>query len=176
MPLGWRYDISVANHKAESRFVTSINTGDRGLARFNSPYSWIPSVFRVSDDGMDVHIESYINGLGPRDDFPVLYRLIEKLFLFALPHLERTINCPRNTIRHSSSGLLSFFLFLFFRWPLMDMIHQWNTGLKGHAYARPAREISGRRFWLTRSGKRCETQSSSRETSVQNVARESQHH
>ena len=58
---------------------------------FESVYSWIPTVFRVADDGMDVHIQDYINGLGPRDQFPTLYRLIEKLFLLALPHFEKTL-------------------------------------------------------------------------------------
>ncbi|KAF7428753.1 hypothetical protein PC9H_007985 [Pleurotus ostreatus] len=57
---------------------------------FASRYAWIPSVFHVSDDGQDVHIESYINGLGPRERHPGLYRLIEKVFLVVLPQLERT--------------------------------------------------------------------------------------
>ncbi|KAJ7872308.1 hypothetical protein B0H14DRAFT_3438991 [Mycena olivaceomarginata] len=34
---------------------------------------------------------SYINGLGPRSRFPVLYRLIEKVFLATLPHLKETL-------------------------------------------------------------------------------------
>jgi ssDNA-specific exonuclease RecJ len=59
---------------------------------FESKYSWIPSIFQVSPDGTDVRIESYINGMGPRDRFPVLYRLIEKVFLLALPHFERTLD------------------------------------------------------------------------------------
>ncbi|KAG9221185.1 hypothetical protein CCMSSC00406_0007359 [Pleurotus cornucopiae] len=57
---------------------------------FASRYAWIPSVFHVSDDGQDVHIESYINALGPRERHPDLYRLIEKVFLVVLPQLERT--------------------------------------------------------------------------------------
>ena len=60
---------------------------------FESVYSWIPSNFHVSEDGLDVHIESYINGLGPREQYPVLYRLLEKQFLLALPHFERTLGC-----------------------------------------------------------------------------------
>lgn len=59
---------------------------------FRSQYAWIPTIFRISDDGGDVHIDSYINGLGPRKEFPVLYRLIEKTFLFVLPHLQRTLD------------------------------------------------------------------------------------
>ncbi|KAF7430750.1 hypothetical protein PC9H_006461 [Pleurotus ostreatus] len=58
---------------------------------FSSRFSWIPSIFRISDDGTDVRIESYINGLGPRERYPHLYRVIEKVFLAVLPQLERTI-------------------------------------------------------------------------------------
>ncbi|KAJ7680683.1 hypothetical protein DFH06DRAFT_1315428 [Mycena polygramma] len=57
----------------------------------SSRYAWIPSVFNVSDDGKDVHIQSYINGLGPREHYPRLYRLIEKIFLLSLPHFKRTL-------------------------------------------------------------------------------------
>ncbi|KAL0960958.1 hypothetical protein HGRIS_005958 [Hohenbuehelia grisea] len=59
---------------------------------FESRYGWLPSVFRMSDDGQDVQIQSYINGLGSRERFPDLYRVIEKLFLVALPHFERTLS------------------------------------------------------------------------------------
>lgn len=51
----------------------------------------IPSVFKVSDDGLDVEIEGYINGLGPREQHPTLYRALEQIFLLALPHLERVL-------------------------------------------------------------------------------------
>jgi hypothetical protein len=61
------------------------------LHKFSSRYAWIPTVFDVSDDGKDVRIQSYINGLGPRDRFPRLYRLIEKVFLLALPHFKQTL-------------------------------------------------------------------------------------
>ena len=70
---------------------------------FESEYSWIPTTFQVSDDGMDIHIQDYINGLGPRNDFPTLYRLIEKLFLLALPHFEKTL-AHRFTPSESPSG------------------------------------------------------------------------
>lgn len=40
---------------------------------------------------MDVHIQSYINGLGTREEYPDLYRVIEKVFLLVLPHFERTL-------------------------------------------------------------------------------------
>lgn len=58
---------------------------------FESRYAWVPSVFHISEDGLDVSIKSYINGLGPRERHPDLYRLIEKVFLIVLPQLERTI-------------------------------------------------------------------------------------
>ncbi|KAL0950698.1 hypothetical protein HGRIS_007475 [Hohenbuehelia grisea] len=59
---------------------------------FESRYGWLPSTFRMSEDGQNVQIHSYINGLGPRERFPDLYRVIEQVFLIALPHLERTLN------------------------------------------------------------------------------------
>jgi hypothetical protein len=54
----------------------------RYVDTFESRYAWLPAVFHVADDGRDVRIDpnSYINGLGPRSRFPVLYRLIEKVF------------------------------------------------------------------------------------------------
>ncbi|KAJ4464528.1 hypothetical protein C8J55DRAFT_529967 [Lentinula edodes] len=56
-----------------------------------SSYAWIPSVFKVSPDGTDVHIDGYINGLGTREEHPGLFRVIEKMFLLALPHFEKTV-------------------------------------------------------------------------------------
>lgn len=70
-------------------FVTTME--NLGSKTFQSRYAWIPAVFSVSDDGKDVHIGSYINGLGPRDRYPSLYRVIEKVFLLALPHFEKTL-------------------------------------------------------------------------------------
>ncbi|KAE9388782.1 hypothetical protein BT96DRAFT_1025294 [Gymnopus androsaceus JB14] len=58
---------------------------------FSSAYAWIPSVFKVSPDGTDVHIDSYINGLGDREEFPGLFRVLEKMFLLSLPHFEKTM-------------------------------------------------------------------------------------
>ncbi|KAJ6560157.1 hypothetical protein B0H19DRAFT_109647 [Mycena capillaripes] len=74
-------------------FSTNVLMGDDVAETFASRYAWLPAVFRVADDGRDVSIdpESYINGLGPRSRFPVLYRLIEKVFLLALPHLKETL-------------------------------------------------------------------------------------
>ncbi|KAF9066699.1 hypothetical protein BDP27DRAFT_1330170 [Rhodocollybia butyracea] len=56
-----------------------------------SSYAWIPSVFQISSDGTDVHIDSYIAGLGTREQYPSLFRVIEKMFLLALPHFEKTL-------------------------------------------------------------------------------------
>ncbi|KAJ7577457.1 hypothetical protein C8J56DRAFT_1031469 [Mycena floridula] len=53
--------------------------------------SWIPSTIIVSEHGRDARIDSYINGLGSRDQYPVLYRLIELTFLMALAHLQKTV-------------------------------------------------------------------------------------
>ncbi|KAF9496453.1 hypothetical protein BDN71DRAFT_1446160 [Pleurotus eryngii] len=61
-----------------------------GRVDHSSAYAWIPSIFTVSDDGKAVQIDSYINGLGPREQYPTLYTLIENVFLCMLPHFERT--------------------------------------------------------------------------------------
>lgn len=76
---------------------------DTATEEFTSPFAWIPSVFRISEDGKDVHIESYINGLGSRERYPNLFRLIEKIFLIALPHFERTLDFEYN-YSFTSSG------------------------------------------------------------------------
>ncbi|KAJ8703404.1 hypothetical protein PTI98_002028 [Pleurotus ostreatus] len=34
---------------------------------FESRYAWVPSVFHISEDGLDISVKSYINGLGPRE-------------------------------------------------------------------------------------------------------------
>jgi hypothetical protein len=65
--------------------------GNSRLHEVVTNHAMLPSIFRVSEYGKDVRIESYINGLGPRESFPVLYRLIEQVFLLALPHFERTL-------------------------------------------------------------------------------------
>ncbi|KAF7334430.1 Heat shock 70 kDa protein 12B [Mycena venus] len=80
------------SHARRTIFSTDVVMGDQDET-FTSRYAWIPAVFQVADDGRDVRIEpnSYINGLGPRARFPVLYRLIEKVFLATLPHLKQTL-------------------------------------------------------------------------------------
>ncbi|KAJ7835971.1 hypothetical protein B0H13DRAFT_2288278 [Mycena leptocephala] len=72
-------------------FSTEVSFGSISTTGMSSRYAWIPSIFNVSEDGMDVHIESDINGLGPREHFPRLYRLIEKVFLLTLPHFQQTL-------------------------------------------------------------------------------------
>jgi hypothetical protein len=56
-----------------------------------SAFAWIPTVFAVSEDGKDVFIEGYINGLGPREQYPTLYGLLEDIFKIVMPMLERTM-------------------------------------------------------------------------------------
>lgn len=77
---------------------------------YESTFAWIPSIFKVSEDGLDVRIESYINGLGPRKNYETLYRLIERAFLIALPHLERSLTTPIKR-EVSSSGELARCMF-----------------------------------------------------------------
>ncbi|KAJ8503099.1 hypothetical protein ONZ45_g11152 [Pleurotus djamor] len=72
------------------KFETSVHFHQDSLEH-TSQYAWIPSFFTLSEERNDVTIDSYINGLGPRDRYPTLYRLIEQLFLVALPHFEKTI-------------------------------------------------------------------------------------
>ena len=68
-----------------------------------SRLSWIPTVFRVAPDGAGVEIQSYINGLGPRESYPELYRLVEQVFILAMPLLEKTTTA-KYEIQKSSSG------------------------------------------------------------------------
>ncbi|KAJ6560146.1 hypothetical protein B0H19DRAFT_1146586 [Mycena capillaripes] len=65
-------------HAWRKIFSTNVLMGNEVEETFPSHYAWLPAVFRVADDGRDVSIdpESYINGLGPRERFPALYRLI----------------------------------------------------------------------------------------------------
>jgi hypothetical protein len=56
-----------------------------------SAFAWIPAVFAVSDDGQSVSIDGYINGLGSRSQYPLLYTLLEQTFSVVMPLLERTV-------------------------------------------------------------------------------------
>lgn len=83
-----------------------------GNTDFQSIFAWIPSIFKVSDDGLDVTIQAYINGLGPRDEYENLYRLIERVFLVALPHFEWTLRTAIER-RIPSSGSFYFIVRFF---------------------------------------------------------------
>ncbi|KAJ3767263.1 hypothetical protein FB446DRAFT_755463 [Lentinula raphanica] len=85
----------------DGQFLTKIsNLRDQEMS---SAFAWIPSIFKVSPDGTDVEIQSYISGLGTRDQYPSLFRVLEKMFLLALPHFEKTL-------RMSDVGMWSDFL------------------------------------------------------------------
>ncbi|KAJ8515478.1 hypothetical protein ONZ45_g7083 [Pleurotus djamor] len=71
------------------KFGTSVSFYQESIDH-SSKYAWVPSIFTVSEDRTTVKIDSYINGLGPRERYPNLYRLLEQVFLIALPHLEKT--------------------------------------------------------------------------------------
>lgn len=93
----------------ENKFRTQLHT--QYSQNMISSYAWIPSVFRISPDGTDAHIESYINGLGTREQYPGLFRVIEQMFLLALPHFEKTLRTSYEyRAEYSPSGLLSHFL------------------------------------------------------------------
>ncbi|KAJ4468827.1 hypothetical protein J3R30DRAFT_3739498 [Lentinula aciculospora] len=84
-------DVKLPPIEDDSFFCTDISN-NLDIEDMVSSFAWIPSVFAVSLDGTDVHIDSYINGLGTREEYPSLFRVIEKMFLLALPHFEKTIN------------------------------------------------------------------------------------
>jgi hypothetical protein len=54
-----------------------------------SAFAWIPAIFAVSDDGRSVEIDGYINGLGSRKQYPLVYDLLEQTFLVVMPLLEK---------------------------------------------------------------------------------------
>ncbi|KAF9064498.1 hypothetical protein BDP27DRAFT_1333464 [Rhodocollybia butyracea] len=84
-------DVKSPPTETDGKFYTSINTQltEHGMG---SLFVWIPSIFKVSPDGTNVLIDSYINGLGTREEHPGLFRVIERMFLLALPHFEKTMN------------------------------------------------------------------------------------
>jgi hypothetical protein len=56
---------------------------------FQSDYSWIPSIFTVSENENDVTIGRYINGLGPRDrNLGLISRYRESVSFCASTHPE----------------------------------------------------------------------------------------
>jgi hypothetical protein len=54
-----------------------------------SAFAWIPTIFAVSNDGRSVKIDGYINGLGSRQQYPLIYDLLEQTFLVVMPLLEK---------------------------------------------------------------------------------------
>ncbi|KAE9388784.1 hypothetical protein BT96DRAFT_1003878 [Gymnopus androsaceus JB14] len=82
-------DIKLPPTGADGKFNTELS--NLRTQKFSSAYAWIPSVFKVSPDGTDVRIDSYINGLGHREEHPGLFRVLEKMFLLSLPHFEKTM-------------------------------------------------------------------------------------
>jgi hypothetical protein len=80
-------------HTVNGKFSTRMRELGSPYGRdvaFASAYAWIPSVFSISEDGQDVSLEGYINGLGAREQYPALFRLIEEVFKIALPMLEHS--------------------------------------------------------------------------------------
>jgi hypothetical protein len=87
-------DGAVPPRTYDGKFVTTMNQkhpDNDDETTLESAFAWIPTVFQVSEDGQHVEIQDYINGLGPRERFPVLYRLVEQTFRIAMPMLEKTV-------------------------------------------------------------------------------------
>jgi hypothetical protein len=87
-------DGAVPPRTHDGKFVTTMNQKhpyNDEEATLKSAFAWIPTVFQISKDGQHAEIQGYINGLGPRERFPVLYRLIEQTFRIAMPMLEKTV-------------------------------------------------------------------------------------
>jgi hypothetical protein len=82
-------------YTTNGKFMTSMEEkrdSDDQCVIFESDYAWIPSVIQISPEGNHAVIDSYINGLGTREQFPTLFRLIEQVFELAIPLLEKTIS------------------------------------------------------------------------------------
>lgn len=107
-------DITLPPLNTAGKFQTElyeISGSDLDCISMTSSYAWIPSLFKISPDGTDVRIDSYINGLGNREEYPRLFRVIEKIFLLALPHFEKTMKqSVVYTPSISPSGMPSFIL------------------------------------------------------------------
>lgn len=88
----------------DGKFETTLVAGEDGPeVDYSSKFSWIPSLFCVNDQGSDVNITSYINGLGSRERFPNLYRLIEQVFVLVIPHFEKTLEVPPSEFTSSKT-------------------------------------------------------------------------
>jgi hypothetical protein len=75
----------------EGRIKTMMALGEGAINLFSN-FGWIPTVFQASKDGQQFEIQDYINGLGPREHFPVLFKLIEQAFRIAMPMLEKAVS------------------------------------------------------------------------------------
>jgi hypothetical protein len=87
-------DTAVHPPTLDGKFVTHMHEkheSNSDEATMKSAYAWIPSVFTVSKDGRDVSIGGYINGLGTREQYPVLFRVLEQVFKVVMPVLERAV-------------------------------------------------------------------------------------
>jgi hypothetical protein len=73
------------------KFKTTLDGWNGGSHDLMSSFAWIPAIFAVSDDGRSVHIDGYINGLGSREQHPLLYDILEQTFLVIMPLLEKTM-------------------------------------------------------------------------------------
>ncbi|KAK7693628.1 hypothetical protein QCA50_003197 [Cerrena zonata] len=79
------------NDKGKFHITMTTNAEWYKSETFESTQSWIPSIFAVNEDATEARIEGYINGLGQREHFPDLYRLVEKVFVLCLPHFGKTL-------------------------------------------------------------------------------------
>jgi hypothetical protein len=91
----------------EGKFTTYMKEIDEWQSRsatMASAFAWIPTVFAVSQDGKDVSIDGYINGIGSREQYPVLYKLLEEVFKIVVPMLERTVKVDSPSERNDTSS------------------------------------------------------------------------
>jgi hypothetical protein len=88
----------------DGRFVTHMREKHESMDQqvdLQSAYAWIPAVFSVSADGRNVSLEGYINGLGTREQYPVMFKLVEEVFKVVMPILERTVCFDTDTLANS---------------------------------------------------------------------------
>jgi len=91
-------------------FESEMTVNDRDIV-FQSRYAWIPTVFSVNKEGTEVHLQSYINGIGPREEHPDLYRLLEKVFFLILPQLEKTLQISADYDGYRNANSSRMFLY-----------------------------------------------------------------
>ena len=85
--------VEAGDYEGSEHFYTELSTTAEYPTEdsYLSTQSWIPSVFIVNENATDARIEGYINGLGRREYFPDIYRLVEKVFILCLPHFGKTL-------------------------------------------------------------------------------------